>query len=76
MLAMDATDSQTLYAATSDGVFRTVDGAASWAPFDSGLVSTFVNAVADIIRQFYERPSGQGMAETPDLPGGVGVARR
>ena len=47
-LALDPTTPTTLYAGTSDGVFKTTDGGTSWSPVNTGLavLSTTVRALA------------------------------
>ena len=38
-IAIDPSTPSTLYVATPDGVFRSMDGAASWTPFNTGLTT-------------------------------------
>jgi len=38
-LAVDPLDSDTVYVATEDGVYRTTDGAGTWSDFSDGLIS-------------------------------------
>jgi photosystem II stability/assembly factor-like uncharacterized protein len=45
-LAGDPAHSQIMYAGFSRGVFRTVDGGASWSPFNNGLRSLDVGSLA------------------------------
>jgi hypothetical protein len=45
-LAMDPQTSSTLYAGTDNGVFRSIDGGASWIAVNSGLTSLGINSLA------------------------------
>jgi hypothetical protein len=42
---IDPRDSNTLYAATHVGIYRTTDGGANWAPFGNGLPTVRVNDI-------------------------------
>jgi len=44
-LAIDPSTPSTLYAATSSGVFKTVDGGDAWAPVNQGLTNLDVASV-------------------------------
>ena len=44
-LAIDPTDSMTLYAVSSGGVFKSTDGGANWSPINNGLPNFFVSAL-------------------------------
>lgn len=45
-LLIDPDDEDTVFVATENGVFRTVDGGSSWASFDDGLDTTDVRVLA------------------------------
>src|SRR5688572_9370173 len=45
-LAVDPSDSETIYAGTPTGIYKTTDAGATWARFDSELRYTYVGALA------------------------------
>ena len=45
-LAIDSTNTQTLYAGTGDGVYKSTDGGGSWTAANSGLTTSTVVALA------------------------------
>lgn len=45
-LAVDPVTPATLYAATSSGMFKSTDGAATWGSFHAGLANYLVNSLA------------------------------
>jgi photosystem II stability/assembly factor-like uncharacterized protein len=45
-VALDPSTSATIYAGTGNGVFKSINGGASWNPFNTNLTNLFVNALA------------------------------
>jgi len=62
---VDPADSQTLYAGTDIGVFRSVDGGTNWQPFNSGLprVPVFGMEIQPLHRVLRIATHGKGMWE-------------
>jgi hypothetical protein len=64
--AVDPADSNTLYAGTDIGVYRSLDGGATWAAFSDGLprVAVFDMAVHNASRKLRIATHGRGIWET------------
>ncbi|HEX8187201.1 MAG TPA: MBG domain-containing protein, partial [Pyrinomonadaceae bacterium] len=62
---VDPADSNTLYAGTDIGVFRSTDGGANWSPFSNGLprVAVFDMAIQKVSRTLRIATHGRGMWE-------------
>jgi hypothetical protein len=62
---VDPNDSNTLYAGTDIGVFRSTDGGANWSPFSNGLprVAVFDMAIQNVARTLRIATHGRGMWE-------------
>ena len=69
-LAVDPQDSNSLYAGTDIGVYRSTDGGASWAPYGSGLprVAVFDLKISNVQRQLRIATHGRGIWEI-GIPG-------
>ena len=68
--AVDPQDSNSLYAATDIGVYRSTDGGANWAPYGMGLprVAVFDLKISDVQRQLRIATHGRGIWEI-GIPG-------
>ena len=68
--AVDPQDSNSLYAGTDIGVYRSTDGGANWAPYGMGLprVAVFDLKISDVQRQLRIATHGRGIWEI-GIPG-------
>ena len=68
--AVDPQDSNSLYAGTDIGVYRSTDGGSSWAPYGTGLprVAVFDLKISNVQRQLRIATHGRGIWEI-GIPG-------
>jgi photosystem II stability/assembly factor-like uncharacterized protein len=68
-MAIDPTDSNTVYAATGSGAFKTTNGGASWSAINEGLTSRNVQRLAvdsNDARTIYAGTLGGGVFKSTD----------